>query len=392
MKFDRRLLMGAFARLRGALPFVVNDALFRLPVDVTAATPEVCRARGWELHELGPRIERLPDVLDGTDPNVVARLRREVVGVDREATIFAAVIPNGRVLSRACSAVAPRGIVLADVSPHAGVPLRHHRALTSALAARAPTRLRGRSALIGAVGHRNFYHWMFDAIPRVALLRDAGVETVDRWIVPATDLEVARELLELAGVPHDRLHALRRSDHVVCDELVVTSAPGEICEPTPRTVEALRTMLDPGGLRLAQRSGERNVYIARRGRRRVANERELASILERRGFEFVAMEGLSLAEQIARVRGATCVVAPHGAALSHLIHAADGAVCLELLAPDYTNPSFYVLAGACGLRYAALEGTRVAREPRDVTVAKFHVDPTRFESVLDRALASRRVT
>jgi hypothetical protein len=131
---------------------------------------------------------------------------------------------------------------------------------------------------------------MFDAIPRVALLRDAGVETVDRWIVPATDLEVARELLELAGVPHDRLHALRRSDHVVCDELVVTSAPGEICEPTPRTVEALRTMLDPGGLRLAQRSGERNVYIARRGRRRVANERELASILERRGFELVAME------------------------------------------------------------------------------------------------------
>ena len=384
---DRRAIMHLFARARGALPARWNDALFHLPADVTDDTPALCRARGWSLEDLGPREERLPALVPGTREGAIERLRASLTGLDRDVRVFAAVVPEGRVLARACSAIAPDGIVLADVSPHATVPLRHHRALTNSVFAKPPVRLRGRSALVGAIGHRNFYHWMFDAIPRVALVRDAKLDDVERWIVPATDLPVAAELLARAGVPASRIHGMRRSDHVVCDELVVTSAPGEVCEPTARTVESLQAMLLGARGAEAPVRGDRRVYIARRGRRRVANEAELAPVLARHGVETVAMEGLSLDEQIARVRGASCVIAPHGAALAHIIHAARGATLVELLAPRYFNPSFFVLAGACGMRYGAIEGARLARDWRDPSTADFRVDADELGRMLATVFA-----
>ena len=70
------------------------------------------------------------------------------------------------------------------------------------------------------------------------------------------------------------------------------------------------------------------------------------------------MEGLPLDAQMAVVRGASLVVAPHGAALAHLVQLAPGGTLIELMPPDYGNPAFFTLAGACGLRYALLLGLR----------------------------------
>lgn len=379
----RRSVVGFLSRLRGALPAALNDGVFALPVRAVDDTPAMCRAQGWRLVDLGPRVQRLPEVLGCTDPALHARLRAEVFGLAPERRMFAAVIPGGRVHSHACSAIAPGGIVLADVSPHARVPLHLHRALSGSIVARTPRRLAGRSALIGGIGHRNFYHWMFDSLPRIGLLHDAGLDAVDRWIVPATELAVAGELLSRAGIPREKLEPLGRRDHVACDELVVTSAPGEICEPTPRTVEFLRGVLPSDRTRVA---GKR-VYIARRGRRRIANEAELSGVLSRFGFTTIAMEGLALDEQIAAVAGAEAIVAPHGAALSHLIHAGDGATVIECMPAAYCNASFFVLAGACGLRYGALAGEGATANAAAASSRDFAVGRSEFERALRAAFA-----
>lgn len=374
----RRRFVRLFSQARAALPAAVQDAIFALPVRAISDTPALCRERGWTCIDLGARVERMPEVVRGVDDAVAARILREVAGLDRAAPAFCAVIPEGRVHTRACTAIAPPGTVLADVSPHAGVPADMHRGLTGSVVARRPRRLRGRSALVGGVGHRNFYHWMFDNLPRIGLVRDARLDAVERWLVPATDLGVAHELLARAGLDRTKLEPVARFDHVVCDELVVTSAPGEVCEPTPRSVEFLRGILPSGRSPVP---GKR-VYVARRGRRRVVNEAELEPVLRRFGFRIEAMEGKSLDEQIAIVAGAEAIVAPHGAALSHMIHAADRAVVIECMPPGYFNPSFFVLAGACGLRYAAIEGVRVPTETAPSGSRNFAVDAARLERAL----------
>lgn len=379
----RRRVLANWAKVRGRLPAGVQDALFHLPVRAECATPALCARCGWNAIDLGPRGERRPERLalgaNGCADEVASVLVPEPEGI----RAFAAEIPDGRVLGLACSAVAPDASVLVDVSPHWGVPPSEHRALSSGVLALAPRRLPGTSALVGAIGHRNFYHWLYDVLPRIGLLREAGLPEPDRWIVAEPAIPIALELLARAGVAHERIHAMRRGSHVVCDRLLVTSAPGEICQPVPRSARFIRETLAPGDG--APAGAPRRLYVPRRGRRRIANEAELRPILARAGFVEIAMEGLALDAQIAAFAGATTIVAPHGAALAHLPHAAPGATVLELLPPAYTNPSYLMLAGACGFRYGALRGDPSSGGARDPSADDFTVDPAIFAAAIDTA-------
>ena len=405
----RRGALAWCARARGALPTGVNDAIFALPTRATDDTPALARRMGWSLRDLGENLARHPrGVADGLpepaagaprasaddagarlvadadadadaeDRAAVRHLAAALPTATRAPQAFAALIPRGRVLGLACSAVAPGGIALADVSPHAGEPLARHRALTSFVVAPRPRRVAGRSALLGAIGHDNFYHWMFDVLPRIGLVEAAALGPIDRWIVAETRLQVARELLVRCGIDPTRLVPVGKGGHLECEELVVTSAPGAICQPTPRSAAFLRGALAGAGGATAGR----RIYVARRGRRKVSNEVELVPVLERAGIEVVAMEGLSLEAQIAAFRGASLVVAPHGAALAHLVHAAPGATLVELIPRGYLNQSFYALAGACGMRYHALLGEPTPSSSGGPTVRDFTIEAQR----LDRAL------
>jgi len=401
----RRGALAWCARARGTLPPRLNDAVFALPCTATDDTPALARHMGWSCVDLGANLARHPrallepqcgDQADGDEAGgdqAGAAHRADLAAVRHLAGVlptassapnaFAAVLPRGRVLGLACSAVAPGGVVLADVSPHAGEPLARHRALTSFVIAPRPRRIAGRSALLGAIGHDNFYHWMFDVLPRIGLVRASGIEPVDHWIVAETRLKVARDLLVRCGIDPARLLAVGKGGHIECEELVVTSAPGAICQPTPRSSAFLRATL--GSVAApdeAAPSTGRRIYVARRGRRKVANEAALAPVLERAGFEVIAMEGLGLDAQMAAFRGASLIVAPHGAALAHLVHAAPGATLIELIPRGYLNQSFYALAGACGMRYHALVGEPAPSSSGGPTERDFTIEAQR----LDRAI------
>jgi len=85
------------------------------------------------------------------------------------------------------------------------------------------------------------------------------------------------------------------------------------------------------------------IYLSRKGvpTRRVANEEAVLAQLKPHGFVAVQSEQLSLGEQIALFRGATHIVAPHGASLTNLLHARGGSV-LELFQEGHgVRPGFW---------------------------------------------------
>jgi hypothetical protein len=75
------------------------------------------------------------------------------------------------------------------------------------------------------------------------------------------------------------------------------------------------------------------LYLTRRdaSRRPMANETELEAALAAEGFATVALGGLDLAAQIRTIAEAQVIVAPSGAALSHLILAPEHVVVFELM-------------------------------------------------------------
>ena len=126
--------------------------------------------------------------------------------------------------------------------------------------------------------------------------------------------------------------------------------------PASSEVQVLRGRLAQLGF---LRSSERNLYITRRGNingRRIQNETELVSMLERFNFEVIDPGELSFNEQLSIFGQARVVIAPHGAALSHIVSFPLEARILELNGDDDIRWHIRKMALSIGISHELILG------------------------------------
>lgn len=106
------------------------------------------------------------------------------------------------------------------------------------------------------------------------------------------------------------------------------------------------------------RSNIKKIYVSRGDVkwRNIVNERVLISILLKKGFEVVSMDGKTLEEQISIFSGAKVIVAGHGAALTNLLYCNKETKVIELFPCDYPDVTSYVFSSYSGCEYYRLEG------------------------------------
>lgn len=385
----RTLRTACFARwagLRRRLPHGIQDALTHLPTSATGSTPALCAERCWHSWSLGQGMHRPLEAITSQPPAFGARLAPQAAPCPPWPH-FVAEIPRGRVLGGACTAIAPGGVVLADASPHHWVPVERHRAVVNSLWAPPPRRLPGTSALVGASGHRNYYHWMFDMIPRIELIRAAGrAEGIDRWILPRTPLGAAGRILELCGIDPSRIHWHGRGAHVECERLVVSSPPAPLGGATARSVAFLRERCIPRELR-DRPDARRRLFLARKATRRVANMDAVEPVLRKHGVEVVATEGLSFDEQVRMFAGASLLVGAHGAGLTNAIFMPAGSALVEVVPSWYAVACYLVMANEAGLRYRVIEGREAGGSGGDPH-RDLAIDPAELDAQLGAAIAA----
>ncbi len=112
---------------------------------------------------------------------------------------------------------------------------------------------------------------------------------------------------------------------------------------------------------LPQPAQRRRIYLSRFAteRRRLVNEAALADMLSGRGFEILEMSDFSPQEQLAAMRQAELIVAPHGAALASMVAATPQNRVLELFNPKRGTAAYGAMAVAVGAPYTPLYGTPV---------------------------------
>ena len=97
-----------------------------------------------------------------------------------------------------------------------------------------------------------------------------------------------------------------------------------------------------------------NLYIARRGSRKVQNAPQIERFLLQRGFTIMAVDDMSFQQQIDAFSRAAWVVAPHGAELGNLLFCQPGTRVLEL-SPDVDyKPYFSYVCNKLGLTHGVL--------------------------------------
>ena len=175
----------------------------------------------------------------------------------------------------------------------------------------------------GAINY--YYHWVFDAMPKLSLLREAKLlESMNYFLVPNYLYSYQKQYLEYFGIPASKIINGELVKHIKADKLYVASTV-RIHDHHPKwSLDFLFTSLFPHRGR-KQRS--KRIYIARGDasvNRKVINESELITRLKKYDFEIHHLSGMSIIEQARLFNAANVVVGAHGAGLSNLVFCQPG--------------------------------------------------------------------
>ena len=221
-----------------------------------------------------------------------------------------------------------------------------------------------------------YYHWMVDVLPKIALLRTAGIDldSIDHFVVRSHS-GFQQQTLSLLGIPLERVMEPWNSGITRCQELIVpylkhdrgdrfynglglgmatwvprwlketfldedkaclTAAATLVRRDTiegpddkdtrGRQVEQVKQVKQVKQVRHVRHVRHDKLYISRasRGTRSPVDEQTLTQQLNRRGFHCVILEDLTISEQASTLAAATIVVAPHGAGLTNIAFCKTG--------------------------------------------------------------------
>jgi hypothetical protein len=209
------------------------------------------------------------------------------------------------------------------------------------------------------VGSKNYYHWMFDNIPRIHLLQTSGFN-VDHYIVNLNDnhLSFQHDTLSYLGIPMEKIIKTHPQFHLKADNLIV---PSQTTWPTKWAFAYLRNAFSPWNY--YNHTTYKRLYIRRTGVRRILNEDKLFDLLTKYQFTIVDLENKSIFDQIHLFANAEVIVGPHGAGLTNLVFSKPGTKVLEIFPPQYIYCYYWLISSFGNLDYYYLIGDYGDRDP-----------------------------
>jgi len=294
---------------------------------------------------------------------------------------FTAEIPGARVVGTNGVVVAPSGEYFVE-SSWEEYWLARDNAYRLPRLPRLESREGAYTSLISLWWENSYFHWMCDAMPRVAALMTLPADV--KVLIPARLTSYQRQALDLLGIADDRL-APFDDENVRFEGFYFISPAGRTGNIPPWAAGWLRDRFRaavPSKVAKARR-----LYISRQlaAARRVVNEDEVMSALAPLGFEKVFCEKLSLADQIRLFSQAETVVAPHGAGNTNMLFAAPGARLVEFQEPGLVHVCYWSLCESLGHEYWYLMAQPTTESKRG---ADMIVPVDELRAVLERTIDS----
>lgn len=215
-----------------------------------------------------------------------------------------------------------------------------------------PKTMKGRYFCITLHWGFNYYHWFCDVLPR--FLRVIPRLDSDVIIILPPELsawqKISLELLSLTSHRTLQYHG-RRPWRV--ERLVYFSPLAFTGDVDGETLTEMRNSIWHSLNCAPTKPGSRKLYLTRKNQlsRRIINEDALLPILHDEGFEIIDCDQLTLPGQVVLFSEASCIVGPHGAALTNLLWAPPGTRVLEIFEPSWIRRFYWSLCMALGHDY-----------------------------------------
>ncbi|TAG96965.1 MAG: glycosyltransferase family 61 protein [Oscillatoriales cyanobacterium] len=239
------------------------------------------------------------------------------------------------------------------------------------------------SVHIFSLSAENFWHFLYDSLPRIystIIARPTQKLTV---LVPNSLSTTHRELLECVLPANFNLIYIQTGTWVRVERLVMPSFVSRMENgflPSPYYEYLRNCVFNKLDLSPIEKPTER-IYISRANakHRRVLNEDQVIKYLAKFGFKTVFLEDMSFREQVDLFIRAEIIVAPHGAGLGTTIF--SGKIKIFVLYPESSpTPFFFTQFKGLGQEHYFLTHGKFDED------ADFEVDLSKFEQVLQEQI------
>lgn len=240
--------------------------------------------------------------------------------------------------------------------------------------------------LTGGGGLDNYFHWLFDVLPRLHLLKASGLyNDVKFFLVPNYKFPYQIDTLNLLGIAKEQVIDATTCMHLQADQLIASSPHRNAGQMEKWACDFLRDSFIPAD-HDDKDALPKFIYISRNDSksRNVLNEAALVRLLEGYGCKTVSLTGLTFLDQVRLFNNADVIISPHGAGLANLVFCKPGTRIVEVFSEGWIGTMYWDLAGKLGLRYYYHIAT-VSEPPKTAAEAKhkhFEVDIAYVERIL----------
>jgi len=201
------------------------------------------------------------------------------------------------------------------------------------------------SLLTGGGGNSNYWHWLFDVLPRIKLADEIfDYKKIDNFLVPSIKKKFQIQSLDLLNINKNKILPSNEFRHISATSLIAVDHPYvlkndpsiEIQHMPKWIIEWLRySFLTKNNI--LKKSIFKKIYIERSNvddkntiRRKITNENEVKSVLLKNNFHSIKPETLSFNEQVNLFSSADFIVGLHGAAFANIVFSRKNTKILEI--------------------------------------------------------------
>ena len=205
----------------------------------------------------------------------------------------------------------------------------------------------------------NYYHWMFEELPRYYLLSKYKDE-IDYYVSNYSLTNYQYETLQLMNIKESKIIKSSNKYAIKATKLIVPYSPAYDSGYVSTWVCDFLTDLFQPHLQLDSTKYNSKIYIARGNslNRKVINEEEVINFLKNKNFEIIYLEKYSVSEQANIFYNAEVIIGPHGAGLANLVFCRADTKVLEVFNPMYAPIMFWNICMNKGLKYYCAIGER----------------------------------
>ena len=218
------------------------------------------------------------------------------------------------------------------------------------------------SLLTGGAGKNNYWHWLFDVLPRTGILNKSNFKLKpDYYLAPSLSKKYQNQSLAELKIQAHSLIDGEKNKHISCDNLITVDHPVNFNNDPSKSIQNIPIWIIKWLREKYIKNSYKNsniykkIFINREldsnlSVRKITNNKEVKNLLIKLGFKIVTLSNYSFKEQVRLFNNAKFIIGLHGGGFANLVFARSGTKIIEIASHD-SGDVILNLAKKCNLNY-----------------------------------------